>query len=103
NAQQVTGFGPAVFNSQGVGTAFPQTRNFSVERYTFSFEKAFLNQWGSVELRVPFSTGLSSNLNLSAGDITGPTTNSVFGVNSTPDRTLGSEGTQFEHMTLILK
>jgi hypothetical protein len=103
DAQQVTGFGPAVFSPQGVGTSFAQTRNFSVERYTFSFEKTFLDQWGSVELRMPFSTGLSSNLNLSAGDITGPTTNSTFPVTSTPDRTLGSEGTQFENMTLILK
>jgi hypothetical protein len=104
DAQQVTGFAPAVFNSQGVGTSFSQTRSFSVERYTFSFEKTFLNQWGSVELRVPFSTGLSSNLNLSAGDITGPpTTDQAFNVTSTPDRTLGSEGTQFENMTLILK
>lgn len=104
NAQQVTGFGPAVFNPQGtVGTAFAQTRDFNVERYTFSFEKTFLNQWGSVELRVPFSTGLSSNLDLSAGNITGPVTGSGFAVTSTPDQTLGSEGTQFENMTLLFK
>jgi hypothetical protein len=102
-AQQVTGFGAPVFNPQGIGTAFPQTRNFNVERYTFSFEKTFLNQWGSIELRVPFSTGVSSNLNLSAGDITGPATGAAFNVTSTPEQTLGSEGTQFENMTLIFK
>ena len=104
NAQQVTGFGPPVFNPQtGVGTSFPQTRDYNVERYTFNFEKTFLNQWGSVELRIPFSTGLSSNLNLSAGDITGPVTAAGFPVTSTPERTLGSDGTQFDNMTLIFK
>src|SRR5436190_22757454 len=103
NAQQVTGFGPAVFNAQGVGTAFAKTRDFSVEQYTFIGEKTFLDEWGSVELRIPFSTAVSSDLNLSAGDITGPPSGMVFGVNSTPDRTLGNYGTQFDNMTLILK
>ena len=103
NAQQVTGFGPAVFNAQGVGTAFAKTRDFSVEQYTFIGEKTFLDEWGSVELRIPFSTAVSSDLNLSAGDITGPPSGTVFGVNSTPDRTLGNYGTQFDNMTLILK
>jgi hypothetical protein len=104
SAQQVTGFGAPVFDPQtGVGTAFPQTRNFNAERYTFSFEKTFLDQWGSVELRIPFSTGLSSNLNLSAGAITGPATDTAFNVTSTPEQTLGSNGTQFDNMTLIFK
>jgi hypothetical protein len=103
NSQQVVGFGPPVFNPQGVGTSFAQTRNYDVEQYTFGFEKTFLDGWGSVELRAPFNTALSSNLNLSAGDITGPGPGSSFGVNSTPERTLGSEGTQFQNMTLILK
>jgi hypothetical protein len=103
NAQQVTGFGPPVFNARGVGTSFAQTREYSVERYTFNFEETFLNRWASVELRAPFSTGLSSNLNLSAGDITGPGVGRAFAVNSTPERTLGSEGTQFDNMTLIFK
>jgi hypothetical protein len=109
NAQQVTGFGPAVLPTPGVpgvGTSFAQTRGFNVEEYNFNFEKTFLNDQASVELRIPFSTGLSSNLNLSAGDITGPvggTTGPGFGVNPTPERTLGSNGTQFGNVTLILK
>jgi hypothetical protein len=104
DAQSVTGFGTPVFNPlTGVGTAFAQTRQFSAERYTFSFEKTFLDQWGSIELRVPFSTGLAANQNFSAGDITGPATGGAFNVVGTPERTLGSEGTQFENMTLIFK
>jgi hypothetical protein len=104
NAQHITGFGPAIFNAQGVGTAFAQTRDFSVEEYTFSVEKTFLDGWGSVELRVPFNTGLSSNLNLSAGTITGPTnSDGSFPVTSTPGQTLGTEGTQFGDLTLIFK
>jgi hypothetical protein len=107
-AQQVTGFGPAVFNAQGVGTAFAQTRNYNVELYTFNLEKTFLNGNASVELRVPFSTGLSSSLNLSAGDITGPAPATAagtpaFNVVSTPGQTLGNEGTQFGNMTIITK
>jgi hypothetical protein len=103
NAQRVTGFGPAVFNAQGVGTSFAQTREYSVERYTFNFEKTFLDGWGSVELRAPFSTGLASNLNLSAGTVAGPTSGGVFPVTATPGQTLGSDGTEFDNMTLIFK
>ena len=62
NAQEVTGFGPPVFNPQtGVGTSFAQTREYSVETYTFSLEKTFFGGWASAEIRVPFNTGLSSN------------------------------------------
>jgi hypothetical protein len=104
NAQHVTGFGPPVFDAQGVGTSFAQTRNYSVERYTFSAEKTFLDGFGSLELRVPFSTGLSPNLDLRAGEIAGPVgPDGSFNVNSTPAQTLGREGTQFENMTLIFK
>jgi hypothetical protein len=114
DAQQVTGFGPPIFAANGVGTSFAQTRVYDVNQYTFNFEKTFLDGWGSVELRVPFSTGLSNNLDLSAGDITGPaagpgggpvnTPNGpAFNVNATPAQTLGREGTQFGNMTLIFK
>ena len=48
DAQSVTGFGPAVFNSSGVGTAFAESRSYSLNRYTFGFEKAFLDDVLSV-------------------------------------------------------
>jgi hypothetical protein len=103
-AQQVTGFGAPVFNAAGVGTAFPVTKNYNVETYTFNVEKTFLDGLGSVELRVPFSTGLSSNLNLSASQVSGPAgTDGAFPVTATPAQTLGSNGTQFGNMTLIFK
>lgn len=102
-AQAVTGFGPATFNAQGVGTSFAQTREFDLHRYTFGFEKTFLNNRFSTELRVPFNTTLSNNLNLSAGTITGPAGGNAFNVMNTPDQTLGEEGTQFGNLTLIFK
>jgi hypothetical protein len=106
NAQQVTGFGPPVFtrvNGALVGTSFSQTKEYDVEEYNFYFEKTFLDGRASVELRVPFSTGLSSNLNLSAGNVTGPAAGGGFGVTTTPEGSLGSEDTQFGHMTLLFK
>jgi hypothetical protein len=106
DANRVTGFGPAVFstvNGQSVGTAGPVTRKFDAEDYTFYFEKTFLDGNASVELRVPFNTGLSNNLNLSAGTITGNVAPGVFSVASTPESTLGDYGTQFGNMTVLLK
>jgi hypothetical protein len=105
SAQSVTGFGPAIFDpATGVGTSFAQTKNYNLDRFTFSYEKTFLDQWMSVELRVPFSTTLSPNLGLSAGDVTGPPdANGVFPVTSTPQNTLGNQSTQLENLTLILK
>jgi hypothetical protein len=103
DAQQVTGFGPPVFNEQGIGTAFAETRSYDVKSYTFNFEKTFLDQRASLELRVPFSTGLSTHLDLSAGTIVGPDDGGAFDVVSTPQNTLGREGTQFGNMTLIAK
>jgi len=56
NAQSVTGLGPATtFTPSGIGTASPATKFYSVEQYTFGFEKTFLNQRASLEMRVPFS------------------------------------------------
>jgi hypothetical protein len=109
DAQSVTGFGPPVFDSHGVGTSFADTRTFNLERYTFGFEKSFLDGMASVEMRVPFVTTLSSNLDLSAGSITGPATGPTtpfgpsFPVTSTPGSTLGSDGTQFDDIELIFK
>jgi hypothetical protein len=104
DSQSVTGFGPAVTGANGVGTAFAQTRTYDLDRFTFNYEKTFLDRMMSVELRIPFSTTLSPDLNLSAGDITGSVPGSnAFTVNSTPQNTLGQYGTQFENVSLILK
>jgi hypothetical protein len=102
DAQSVTGFGPAVFDARGVGTSFAQSREYNLDRFTFSFEKTFLEQLVSVEMRLPFSTSLSPALDLSAGTVTGPVPGG-FGVNATPQNTLGHEGTQLENLTLIFK
>lgn len=114
NAQQVTGFGPAVFGPDGIGTAFAQTRDYNLDSYTFQLEKTFLDRMASVELRIPFSTGLAPDLDLSAGSITGPAlgpdgqpiitgNGPAFNVMSTPGQTLGSDATQFGNMSVILK
>jgi hypothetical protein len=114
NSQSVTGFGNAIPGPGGVSTAFAQTRNFDLDRFTFNFEKTFLDRLVSVELRVPFSTTLSPDLNLSAGDITGPVLDAsgrpvntpngpAFGVNPTPQNTLGDYGTRLENLSVIFK
>jgi hypothetical protein len=103
NSQSVTGFGPAVFTN-GVGTSFAQTKDYNLDRYTFSFEKTFLDRLCSVELRVPFSTTLSPDLALSAGTVTGPANAAgAFPVTATPQNTLGNSSTQFEDISLIFK
>jgi hypothetical protein len=105
DVQAVTGFGPPVFDAHGVGTSFPETRHYDLDRYTFIFEKAFLDERLSVELRVPFSTTLSSTLDLRAGTVTGPVAGApdTFGVRDTPGDTLGRDGTQSENIDLIFK
>jgi hypothetical protein len=104
NAQSVTGFGPTVFDARGVGTALLQTRNFDLDRFTFGFEKTFLDQRASVELRVPFNTTLGSSLDLSAGTVIGPPApGGLLPVTATPENTLGNSDTQFENLNLIFK
>jgi hypothetical protein len=102
NSQGVTGFGPPVPGPGGVLTTFAQSRNFNLDRFTFQFEKTFLDQLMSVEFRLPFNTTLSSDLDLSAGTITGTVPGGIA-VSPTPQNTLGHDGTQLENMTLILK
>jgi hypothetical protein len=103
DAQQVTGFGPPVFVGP-VGTSFARVRNFDAEEYSFYFEKTCLDGLASVELRVPFSTGLSNDLHLSAGNVAGPVgAGGAFPVAATPDQSLGTEGTQFGNLTLLFK
>jgi hypothetical protein len=90
------------------------TKNYDVNTFTFGFEKTFLDRRASVELRVPFSTGLASRLDLSAGTVGSATTdalgnttdasgNPFFNVNSTPQNTVGHDDTEFGDMTLIFK
>ena len=74
DAQQVTGISsaPGVFNPQLLAfVGATATRNYNVNEYTFQFEKTFLDRLASIELRVPFATGLASKLNLSAANVTG--------------------------------
>lgn len=104
NAQQVTGFGNASTLVNGVPTATARVRDYDVHQYTFNIEKTFLDRLASVELRVPFTTGLSSRLDLSAGNIVGPADAAGnFPVVATPQNSLGREGTQFGNMSVILK
>jgi hypothetical protein len=118
DAQQVTGISsaPGVFDPQL--QAFVQgttTKNYNVNEYTFQFEKTFLNQQASIELRVPFSTGLASKLNLSAANVTGigqgvdlngvplvPPVQAIQVV-ETPQNTLGHEDTEWGNLSLIFK
>ncbi len=118
DAQQVVGISsaPAVFSPQLLanvqGTA---TRNYNVNEYTFQFEKTFLDRLASLELRVPFSTGLASKLNLSAANVTGTGTGvdlagvplvppvQAITVVETPQNTTGHEDTEWGNLSLILK
>ncbi len=112
DALSVTGFGNPMPNpATGVSTAFPATKFYAVNDYTFSLEKTFFDGGASLEIRAPFATTLSSHLDLSAGRITGTSEATdlgtrpvpIFNVATTPLNTLGSEATQFGNMTLILK
>jgi len=91
------------------------TKNYDVNSYTFGFEKTFFHRMLSVEVRIPFSQTLSSNLNLSSGTVIGTSADSVdtdgnplpgipsLRIVETPQATLGNERTEFGNMTVILK
>lgn len=95
----------------------PFTKKFDVHMYTFDLEKTFFDNLVSVQLRVPFATTVSSNLNLNYGTINAA--NPIIGavdlagnpiagqqalnVSRTPDQTLGSDGTEFGNVQLIFK
>lgn len=110
NALSVSGLGPnTTFTPSGIGTASPATKTYSVEQYTFGFEKTFFNKRASLELRVPFLHTLSPHQVLSTGNIAGPLPgtdpngNPLFLVAPTPDNTLGSSSTVWGNIDLILK
>jgi len=117
DAQQVTGISsaPGVFDPQLLAfVGATATRNYNVNEYTFQFEKTFLDRLASIELRVPFATGLASKLNLSAANVTGigqgvdlvgqplPGIQAIQVV-ETPENTLGHEDTEWGNLSLILK
>jgi hypothetical protein len=89
---------------------FPQTRTYDVHDFTFGGEKTFFDGRFSAELRVPFSTTLSRSLDLNVAQISGvgrdndgDSDHSILQTVSTPENTLGREGTEFGNMTVILK
>lgn len=95
---------------QGITTTQP----YNVNQFTFDFEKTFLNGWGSVEVRLPFSYTLGNNLGLSvANPVFGPDTHDasftnsngigIVGTTPTPQDTFGQANTEIGNMTLIFK
>jgi hypothetical protein len=91
-----------------INQAILTTKKYNVYDYTFSFEKTFLNGFGSIEMRFPLSRTLSHNQTLSVADITGTqkdidSNGATLLTNPTPERTLGQAGTELGNTTLILK
>jgi hypothetical protein len=115
NAVSVIGVSnlPAMMDPAGSG--FPvvpkATKTYDVEQYTFQAEKTFLDKQASVEVRIPFRTTLSSNLNLSVGRTVGINPADAnqnggfpsFNVLGTPEETLGRERNELGDMEVILK
>src|SRR5262249_11297229 len=74
DALQVSGFAglsPTFDVLNGTFHAIPALRQYDVNQSTFAFEKTFLDQRFSLEMRFPFTTTLGSSQNLSYGTITG--------------------------------
>jgi hypothetical protein len=103
DSQTVTGF------SETGGMAFPASQTYSVDQYTFTIEKAFLNGWMSFQFDLPFASGLSTNNVWSAGKVTGFTGATdaggrpIFTGVDTPQNTLGKYASQFGNIELIWK
>jgi hypothetical protein len=116
NAQAVAGAqpGPLVFDPRlGSLVETPFTRLYDRNQYTFDLEKTLLDDHClSVNVRIPFFTGLASDLDLSYGTVVGiqpattpgvPAQAGGLEVNRTPERTLGHEDTEFGDMQVIFK
>ncbi len=106
NSQSVTGLADTP-NSAFLPSA---SRSFDAEFYTFGFEKTFLCDRASVELRVPFATSLGSKQNLIPGVISGPGTgapdlngNPPLATQTIPGGSLGTDATEFGNISLIFK
>lgn len=133
DAQSVIGPGSLIPAPElGVGRqkySFVST-TYDLDQYTFSGEKTFFDGRSSVELRIPFSRGLASKLNISGGNVTGignfvdaanipvffdpnfgflqttpddPNRLRAFNVTPTPQNTAGSTDTEFGNMSVIFK
>jgi hypothetical protein len=110
NASSVTG---VTGGSAQVPPTDSLTRQFDVNLHTFQFEKTFLDARMSVELRVPFMTGVSPHLNITTSTQDGFQATTMRGeegigrraINGrfTPQDTVGSESTEFGDLTLIFK
>lgn len=68
----------SIFGFRGIARTLDYDRNL----HTFGVEKTFLDRTASVELRVPFSTGLGSKLNLNYGNLTGIESATAFDENA---------------------
>ncbi len=105
---------PFPASTSGVRT-LPTSRQYEDDQYTFGFEKTFFERRASVEFRLPFSTTLAPDLDLSYGQLTSPATTAprlrtpnairpVFkNALDTPQNTLGHEATQLGNLSLIFK
>jgi len=133
NAETLTGLSDITMPAPnlGVGRTLRPSVNvhFDVNQYTFSGEKTFFDGLVSAEVRVPFQTTLSSNINYLTGIATGmgpaldaagkpifqnqatggffqggpfPAVNAI-NVTPTPQNTRGSDDTEFGNMSVILK
>lgn len=117
-ALSVTGISsaPPVFDpALGAFRQGTTTKFYDDNMYTFGFEKTFFHRALSVEVRIPFSQTLSSDLNLSAGTVVGTSADSIdqngvllpgipsLRIVETPQATLGNERTEFGNMSVILK
>jgi hypothetical protein len=81
----------------------PASKSYNVHLYTVGFEKTFLDNMASVEVRVPFARTIDSNLNLVSGDLIFDVPDVVPLVQPTPRGTLGDADTELQDMNLILK
>jgi hypothetical protein len=104
NAVSVKGVSnlPAMTDPSGFQVVPAALKTYDVEQYTFQGEKTFLDKRASVEVRIPFRTTLSSNLDLSAARTDG-ISDSTISVTPTPEETLGRERNELGDMQVILK
>ncbi|MCA9070373.1 MAG: hypothetical protein KDA84_15685, partial [Planctomycetaceae bacterium] len=100
--------GPRV--RQTAGTQFrqfhqvqPTSKSYNVHLYTMGFEKTFLEDMASIEVRVPFARTIDSNLNLVSGSFLFDVPDATPLVKPTPGRTLGDADTELQDTSVILK
>jgi hypothetical protein len=97
-------------NSQPRFRGITGTKFYDVNEFTFGGEKTYLDGRASIEVRIPFSNALASNLNLNVAQAThigmdtdGDSDHSIIGTTPTPQNTFGNSDTEFGNMTVILK